>query len=350
MGLEWTRNNRELLCSALLDGSFSLWRVNVATGETVWSSVLAEGIYTPSIARNTDRLAYHHYRSDRNIWQLQLANGQGSEAKPIIVSTYWDDEPTISPDGQLLAYISMRSGAIEIWVDRMDGAPATQITEFGGGSVAGLRWAPDGARIAFHASSGGSQQICLVDVDAGHVRRLACGFDSPFVSDWSLDGRWLYFAVEQRGDWRILRLDLESDMNSLVVQMVVEDAILGRECLDGYFYYARAHQAGLWRIPLGQVGRENSDTGTSEPWLFDLPQVGHWDSWAICRDRIYLSIPREQELLVRAYECVSSRLIEELRLPGPASSAIDISQDCGALYYVRIEREHGDLMLVDGFH
>jgi Tol biopolymer transport system component/DNA-binding winged helix-turn-helix (wHTH) protein len=349
MGLEWARSGRELLCSALYDGSFSLWRVNAANGEISWSSVLGERIYTPSVARNADRLVYHYYRSERNIWRLGLVDPRDSEVEPIVVSTHWDDEPSISPDGQHLAFTSTRSGTFELWVSRLDGSTPHQITDFNVGLVARPSWSPDSEHIAFNASPRGLQEVYVTELEGGSLRRLDSGFDNAFVSDWSNDGRWLYISAEQAGRWNIWRLDLESPSDSMVVQATARNAIRGYESTDGYFYYSRPYQAGLWRLPLAQLERQGRPVSEDQPWLPDLPRVEHWNNWRVCQDHVFLLVTEQQGTTILRHDPDSDRLIEQAILPGLSSTTITLDHDCRNCYFVWTEREHGDLMLVEGF-
>jgi hypothetical protein len=42
-------------------------------------------------------------------------------------------------------------------------------------------------------------------------------------------------------------------------------------------------------------------------------------------------------------------MIEQAVLPGLSSSTISMSHECETCYFVSTEREHGDLMIVEGF-
>jgi Tol biopolymer transport system component/DNA-binding winged helix-turn-helix (wHTH) protein len=349
MGLDWSRDGRDLICSALLEGSFSLWRVNVATGEASWSSVVGEWIYTPSVGRNVDRLVYHCYRHERNIWRVRLGDRQAFEPVPVIVSTHWDTEPAISPDGGSLAFTSTRSGTLELWVTEADGTDPRQLTMFGGGLVARPRWSPDGKRIAFHANPSGFQELYVMEVDGGRPHRLACGFDNAILSDWSRDGRWLYFAAERDGQWDIWRLQPDGSSGSRASRVTAGGAIRGSECADGYFYYSRACQAGLWRVPLDATGRHDRSDGAEPPWLTDLPPAGSWSSWTVCQDQILLLVEEEEGPLLVRLDPASGQRAPLTRLPRFGSPEISLDQDCLTCYFTRTEQELGDLMLVEGF-
>jgi hypothetical protein len=98
---------------------------------------------------------------------------------------------------------------------------------------------------------------------------LDAGFGNVFLSDWSLDGRWLYFSAERNGRWDIWRLVPDGSPASGVVQVTAVGAIRGHECADGNFYYSRPHKAGLWRLSLDTIGLRDPPEDTAPPWLPD---------------------------------------------------------------------------------
>ncbi len=347
-GLEWARNGRELLCSALYDGSYSLWRIDAVSGEISWAKVLGEGIHTPSIARDVDRLVYHYYRREQNIWRVDLAAVTGVEGEPTIVSSHWDGEPDVSPDGLEIAFVSTRSGTMELWVGDAEGIHTQRLTSFGGGLVSGPRWSPDGDRIAFHASPGGAQGLYVIASDGGNLRRMDSGFENAFVNGWSLDGRWLYFSVERDGVWNIWRLQPDSAQSSRVAQVTRAGAVRGYECTDGYYYYCRPHQAGLWRLPLSGIeGRESREQ--DRPWITDMPPAGGWNDWAVCGSKIVFLMEDERGASIVSLEPTDGRREALVHLPGNEPTTFAVDRSCSVLYFTRTERELGDLMLVEGF-
>lgn len=56
--------------------------------------------------------------------------------------------PAFSPDGQWLAFQTDRSGEDQVWVMRLQGGEAEQVTEAKTG-ISAFQWAPDGKRIAY---------------------------------------------------------------------------------------------------------------------------------------------------------------------------------------------------------
>ncbi|MFC1572606.1 winged helix-turn-helix domain-containing protein [Candidatus Eisenbacteria bacterium] len=356
VGLDWARSGDELLCSALHEGSFSLWRINLADGRISWSSVVGDWIYSPSIARHADRLVYHQYRHERNIWRVALGDPQAFEPEPVIAATQWDSEPSLSPDGRQIAFTSTRSGMLEVWVCRSDGSRPHQLTAFDGCLVARPRWSPDGKHIAFNANPEGISELYIIEADGGRPRKLIHESANVFVSEWSLGGRRLYFSAERDGRWEIWRLNPSEPAGAAAVQVTSGGGIRGYECEDGYFYYAKPDQAGLWRLPLSEIGigggnesREAQGGGDDPPWLAEVPELGSWNSWAVCADHIILITADEDGSLLVRLDIDSGERVALARVPGIVSSAIALDRDCTMCLYTRIERAVGDLMLVEGF-
>ena len=264
-------------------------------------------------------------------------------------STHWDDDPSLSPDGRHLAFTSTRSGTLELWVSGSDGSAPHQVTSFNKGLISRPTWSPDGKFIAFNTAPTDHQEIYVAELDGGNLKRLDSGFENAFVSDWSKNGRWLYLSAEQTGQWNIWRFDLEGLSDSTAVHVVAHNAIRGYESTDGYFYYSRPYQAGLWRFSLAEIENEKRPAGEDQPWLPDLPPVGLWNNWTVCRDRVFLLTTEGKESSISRWDPDSRRLVDGVNLPGLGSSAVTLSRDCKTCYFVRTEREHGDLMLVEGF-
>ncbi len=132
-------------------------------------------------------------------------NGAGRPS-PLIASTFQDDAPQYSPDGNRIAFSSRRSGSCEIWVCDRQGRSPVQLTRFGGPLPGSPRWSPDGKEIAFDARKEGNADIYVMDADGGRLRRLTVDETQEFMPSWSRDGRWLYFASNRTGTLQIWKM------------------------------------------------------------------------------------------------------------------------------------------------
>ena len=106
-----------------------------------------------------------------------------------------DMQPSLSPQGDAVAYVSDRSGALEIYI-RSVGADATEtaLTSNGGQNVQPA-WSPDGRLIAYHSAAHGG--IWVVASRGGLPRQIAPIGSKP---DWSPDGRRIAFQSDEHTD------------------------------------------------------------------------------------------------------------------------------------------------------
>ncbi len=101
-------------------------------------------------------------------------------------------EPTWSPDGQWIAYLSNATGEYEIYLRPSDGSgEAKQLTHDGHTFRMNLNWSPDSKKIAFSDKTG-ANFICTVDNGESWMF-----FKDPWANagtlSWAKDSNWLAF-------------------------------------------------------------------------------------------------------------------------------------------------------------
>jgi Tol biopolymer transport system component/DNA-binding winged helix-turn-helix (wHTH) protein len=110
-------------------------------------------------------------------------------------------EPDWSPDGQWLAFHSHKRRGI--WIVPATGGTPRQVVDFGSKPA----WSPDGSQIAFTSHSGGGffqSTIWVVSRDGTTRRQLTRVGDPPGGHDmpsWSPDGRMVAFVVSGAGGY-----------------------------------------------------------------------------------------------------------------------------------------------------
>ena len=69
--------------------------------------------------------------------------------EPAMVPDLPDSRIKWTPDGRGLAYLDVRQGASNIWIQPPDGGPPKQLTHFGkGDDVLSFAWSRDGKQLA----------------------------------------------------------------------------------------------------------------------------------------------------------------------------------------------------------
>jgi Tol biopolymer transport system component/DNA-binding winged helix-turn-helix (wHTH) protein len=100
---------------------------------------------------------------------------------------------TFSPDGQWIAYVSIRDHTL--WRSHVDGSLPLQLTSTS--LFAGLpRWSPDGQRIVFMARTNTSNyRAYLISMNGGDAEPLVPGAVAGFDPNWSPDGKTIVVAL-----------------------------------------------------------------------------------------------------------------------------------------------------------
>ena len=168
------------------------------------------------------------------------AAGPGS-VEPLTTDPGYEGEPSFSPDGQTIAYVSDRDGNFEIYLQQLSGGPAINLTRCAAGDIQ-PSFSPDGHEIAFVSSRAGSSDIFasapglpLVGGDiwvmpalGGPPRRIV---ESGNFPSWSPDGRTIVYTRGTYRDSRVSTVPVEGGVPRDVPLAGLTDA---RLCWPSY--------------------------------------------------------------------------------------------------------------------
>lgn len=102
-------------------------------------------------------------------------------------------EPAISPDRAEIAFVS----GGDIWTVPAAGGEARLLVSHAATEARPI-YSPDGRRLAFMSNRTGNMDIYVLTLDAGDVRRITFDDANDQLDAWSPDGRWLYFSSTSR--------------------------------------------------------------------------------------------------------------------------------------------------------
>ena len=184
------------------DGNSDIYAIN-PDGTDVTRLTTSESVDTrPSLSPDGNRIAW---QSAGQVW---LMNSDGSN-KQALTSLGSNNAPTFSPDGTKIAFESDRTGDFEIWVMSADGTDQTNLTNTPLGDDVGPTWSPDGAKLAFDSSRTDDRDIFVMNADGTEQGNLTASGGLDADPDWSPDGSRLLFVSARTGPTSVWSMNVD---------------------------------------------------------------------------------------------------------------------------------------------
>lgn len=169
--------------------------------------------------------------------EIYAVPAKGGRAVPVATGMAFEVQPTFSPDGKWIAYVSDRSGGDNVWIARTDGSGARRISDEDDGAVrTSPEWSADGKSVYVsryriridryelwqHPVDGGPGELVAPAKLKDDAPRAA--WQSTLGASASRDGQYLYYA-RRTGDlsfdepvpWTIVRRTLATGAEETVI-------------------------------------------------------------------------------------------------------------------------------------
>jgi Tol biopolymer transport system component len=154
----------------------------------------------------------------------------GGDAVAITRGMAFDSQPSYSPDGVHIVFVSDRGGSENIWIANADGSDPVPLSQDSQSLFVSPSWTPDGETIVVTRLGQGndlwdrSEEIWMYPINGGEGARVTKG-KSNFAMDpiASPDGRYLYYAKRSFRPWLEMKFQLPSS------QIVRRDRTTGDE-------------------------------------------------------------------------------------------------------------------------
>jgi Tol biopolymer transport system component/DNA-binding winged helix-turn-helix (wHTH) protein len=268
---QWSFDGRSVIYSSNRTGHPALWRASLdAPNSLEQISEAGAPAWDPTISRRGYRLAYERLLRSLSIWQMDLSESGDKRPYLLVSSTSDTDQgpaPQFSPDGQRLAYMSDRSGTMEIWIANRDGSNAYQLSALG--ATGTPRWSPDSQAVVFDVATTSGSKIVSMNLHGGGPQNMTPDNFHSVCPSWSHDGKWIYFGSPRNGKWQVWKVAVNGGD---AVQVTRQGGHAALESVDGKFlYYSKSPD------PEPEIWRLNFETGEEN--LLSLVHPESWASW-----------------------------------------------------------------------
>jgi len=354
--LAWLPGGETLVFTAIAEGKAKLFRVAAAEGKPELVAGIEGKPNDLAVARTAPLLVYSQRDQDSNLYRLNLKEPPrgvtaGQAAVKMLSSSYRDDGPQYSPDGRRLAFQSVRTGNWELFVADSDGQHLAQLTSFNGPETGGISWSPDSRWLAFDSRPDGHADIFIINMESPgqSPRRLTRAPSSEILPTWSRDGQWLYFVSNRTGAQRLWKLPaFAADAESQAVQVIPDGGYEAVEAPDGQtLYFTKYNGSSFFARPVS-----GPLAAPARP-VPALRLAGTFHYWTVAAGGLYF-IPRDPEPqpFLYCFDFQTQQATRVAALDGVKLNhlvGLSVSPDGRWLLYSQVDRNSGDLTLVENF-
>lgn len=216
----------------------------------------------------------------RHLW---IMNGDGGGQQRLSPERIDDWQPSVSPDGRYLVFLSNRSGARELWRTDLDGRNPRQLT-YGSDSLWLAGISADEQWVYYTQYKSGMRVLLRAALDGGEATQIT----NVRTDLWSLspDEKLLAFSFfdETQQRWRVAVQSLDGAAPTTYFDFSPNDIL--RWTADGKALVYKDSDpkvdldSTLWQQPIGG--------GRPHPLLVWPDQINYWAAWSRDGHRVAL--------------------------------------------------------------
>ena len=278
----WLPGGRELVVSAGTQRERRLYRIGAASGaKLIPLAGAGEFGYAPAVgpgsATGEATLIYtRRLRSSNLYWRPLVYDQSGlpsvpkGDARRLAPSSAISEHPHLSRDGRKVAFVSDRTGSLQVWSADVETGAETRWTSMDCPTLAVPRWSPDGRQITFTANCGKQTDVYVIAAPGLPPLRLT---DSPSLdenSTFSPDGQWVYFTSHREEGERIWRVAVTGGPAEPVTRQVSSLAAFSHNGASLYFTGRWHDGISVWSMPA--AGGEAKLVLTDVSYFVPLPK------------------------------------------------------------------------------
>jgi Tol biopolymer transport system component len=305
--------------------------------EVVLSGLIANDF---DLLDGNGRILYRRFEFFGNLWLVELNSSGEAEVDRLTSGTAGKWNPSVSPDGERIAFM-MRTGSVSnIYVLPLKGGAMKRITYRQ--SATCPVWSPDGSEIAFISEEEGRARVWKVTADGG----IPEAYPSTDVSGagsclaWAPGDKILYQRV---GNRHLHQLDAETgEEHPLVSNMKVGrmfDPVYSPDGTKVAVKWLHRPDVGMWVISLRDDKQERIANGWNPASPIGWSPDGEW---------VYGYKVNQDSLQISRYSIVDHSAVVVSAVPQCGRNVLQVVMTPDASRFVCVKGElRGDLWIAD---
>ncbi len=286
---------------------------NITLAHAAHLNGLSNATFHPS----ENKIAANQGSKDFDVGVLKI-NNESSDIEVFSRSTAVDINSQFQPNGELIAYVSYRSGNSQLWIQ--DGDRTYQLTHFERGTLGILfSWSPDGQRLVVNVNN----KLALVNLDGSHEL-----LDTPIAIDvlmpWT-DPNKLLVTASQTEKSQLFSVDINSRETT---NLAINNVLWAVYTNDNQIVYSD-NQKKFWQLSqndkkllaeldgrlygkraLFNNGHIYGIDGNDEFWRYELQTGDLTTITKLNKDIIYVSSLKSEQFLASKFMGGRRELVE----------------------------------------
>lgn len=265
---------------------------------------------------------------DQNL-EIYLMNDDGSNVRRLTDNPAHDSFPKFAPDGTQITFNSNRgSENTDVYLMNKDGKNAVRLTDWKSNEISRGGLSPDGTKLAFNSNYTGTYQIYVQNIEPFAPKLVLAAEDDLQTPSYSPNGQEVVYSVkfaDKTGELRILNL---SDQQSRLLLKTSSGNNYPRWSPDGNWIAFHQEVGGKWDI--FKVRKDGTDLTK----LTDHPASDSLPNW----------FPDGTGLIFRTTRNGDASLSEIYRMNAEGSEQIPLKIEKGYLGWSAISPDGASLV------